>query len=70
MVLEIQLQGFASANSALDDASRLDAIILDGKPSASEQQSGIANAKVRHFRNRRWSGSMPHLIRSNLSKRP
>ena len=41
---EIQVQSFASLRSALDDAPRFDALILDGKPNASEQTIEIARA--------------------------
>lgn len=39
---EIQVQSFASIKSAVDEASRFDALILDGKPNASEQTFEIA----------------------------
>lgn len=41
---EIQVQSFASVKTALSDASRFDALILDGKPNASEQTMEIAMA--------------------------
>ena len=41
---EIQVQSFASIKSAVDEASRFDALILDGKPNASEQTLEIAKA--------------------------
>lgn len=41
---EIQVQSFASVKTALEDASRFDALILDGKPNASEQTAEIAKA--------------------------
>ena len=41
---EIQVQSFASVASALDEAPRFDALILDGKPNASEQTVEIAMA--------------------------
>lgn len=39
---EIQVQSFASVESALSDASRFDAMIMDGKPNASSQTLDIA----------------------------
>lgn len=39
---EIQVQSFATIKSALEEASRFDALILDGKPNASEQTVEIA----------------------------
>jgi chromosome partitioning protein len=39
---EIQVQGFASVKSAIEDAARFDAYILDGKPNASEQTFEVA----------------------------
>lgn len=39
---EIQVQSFASIKSAVDEASRFDALIMDGKPNASEQTFEIA----------------------------
>jgi len=39
---EIQVQSFASIKSAIEDAGRVDALILDGKPNASEQTMEIA----------------------------
>ena len=39
---EIQVQGFASVRSAIEDAARFDAYILDGKPNASEQTFEVA----------------------------
>lgn len=41
---EIQVQSFASVKTALEDAARFDALILDGKPNASEQTFEIAAA--------------------------
>lgn len=41
---ELQVQSFASVKTALEDAARFDALILDGKPNASEQTIEIANA--------------------------
>ena len=41
---EIQVQSFASVKSALADASRFDAMIMDGKPNASEQTQEVAQA--------------------------
>ncbi|MCY4314681.1 MAG: ParA family protein [Roseovarius sp.] len=41
---ELQVQSFASVKTALEDAPRFDAIILDGKPNASEQTTNIAKA--------------------------
>lgn len=41
---EVQVQSFASVRTALEDAERFDALILDGKPNASEQTLEIANA--------------------------
>jgi chromosome partitioning protein len=41
---EIQVQSFASVKTALEDAPRFDALILDGKPSASDQTLEIAQA--------------------------
>lgn len=41
---EIQVQSFASIKSAVDEAARFDALILDGKPNASEQTHEIAKA--------------------------
>lgn len=41
---EIQVQSFASVKTALDDAPRFDALILDGKPNASDQTLEIAKA--------------------------
>ena len=39
---EIQVQGIASVKSAIEDAARFDAYILDGKPNASEQTFEVA----------------------------
>jgi chromosome partitioning protein len=39
---EMQVQSFASVKTALEDASRFDAFIMDGKPNASEQTLEIA----------------------------
>lgn len=44
VVPEIQVQSFAAVKTALDDASRFDALILDGKPNASDQTFEIAQA--------------------------
>ena len=41
---ELQVQSFASVKTALAEASRFDALILDGKPNASEQTIEIAQA--------------------------
>mgnify|MGYP001041864158 FL=1 len=41
---EIQVQSFASVKTALEDAARFDALILDGKPNASDQTFEIAKA--------------------------
>lgn len=41
---EIQVQSFASVKSALEESDRFDALILDGKPNASEQTFEIAKA--------------------------
>ena len=41
---EIQVQSFASVKTALEDAQRFDALILDGKPNASDQTIEIATA--------------------------
>ena len=41
---EIQVQSFASTASAVNDAARFDALILDGKPNASNQTLEIAKA--------------------------
>jgi chromosome partitioning protein len=41
---EIQVQSFAGVRSALAEQSRFDALILDGKPNASEQTVEIAMA--------------------------
>lgn len=41
---EILVQSFASIKTALDDAPRFDALIIDGKPNASEQTCEIAKA--------------------------
>ena len=41
---EIQVQSFASVKTALEDAQRFDALILDGKPNASDQTLEIAMA--------------------------
>lgn len=41
---EIQVQSFATIKSAVEEASRFDALILDGKPNASEQTIEIAKA--------------------------
>lgn len=44
VVPEIQVQSFAAVKTALDEASRFDALILDGKPNASDQTFEIAQA--------------------------
>lgn len=41
---EIQVQSFATIKSALEEAARFDALILDGKPNASEQTIEIAKS--------------------------
>lgn len=41
---ELQVQGFATVKSALNEAPRFDALILDGKPNASDQTTEIAQA--------------------------
>lgn len=41
---EIQVQSFASVKTSLDEAPRFDALILDGKPNASEQTIEIGQA--------------------------
>lgn len=41
---EIQVQSFASVKSAVEEAPRFDALIIDGKPNASEQTWEIAKA--------------------------
>ena len=41
---EVQVQSFASVKTALEDAARFDALILDGKPNASDQTFEIAKA--------------------------
>jgi chromosome partitioning protein len=41
---EILVQSFGSVKTALADADRFDALILDGKPNASEQTAEIAKA--------------------------
>ncbi|MEM9765142.1 MAG: hypothetical protein AAF968_22025, partial [Pseudomonadota bacterium] len=41
---EIQVQGFARVATALAERARFDALILDGKPNASEQTVEIAEA--------------------------
>lgn len=41
---EIQVQSFATVKTALEEAARFDALILDGKPNASEQTIEIAQA--------------------------
>lgn len=41
---EIQVQSFARVKSAVEDADRFDALILDGKPNASDQTLEIAKA--------------------------
>lgn len=41
---EIQVQSFATIKTALEDAPRFDALILDGKPNASEQTIEIAKS--------------------------
>lgn len=41
---ELQVQSFASVKTALGEAPRFDALILDGKPNASDQTTEIAAA--------------------------
>ena len=41
---ELQVQSFASVKTALEEAPRFDALILDGKPNASDQTFKIAKA--------------------------
>lgn len=41
---EIQVQNFANVKTALEEAVRFDALILDGKPNASEQTIEIGKA--------------------------
>lgn len=41
---EVQVQSFARVKSAIEDANRFDALILDGKPNASDQTIEIARA--------------------------
>ena len=41
---ELQVQSFATVKTALAEAPRFDALILDGKPNASEQTLDIAKA--------------------------
>ncbi|MBF9036823.1 AAA family ATPase [Rhodobacterales bacterium HKCCE2091] len=41
---EVQVQSFASVKTALEEAPRFDALILDGKPNASEQTAEVARA--------------------------
>jgi chromosome partitioning protein len=41
---ELQVQSFATVKTALGEAPRFDALILDGKPNASEQTAEIAQA--------------------------
>ena len=41
---EVQVQSFASVKTALSEAGRFDALIMDGKPNASEQTSEIGLA--------------------------
>lgn len=41
---EIQVQSFATLKTALEEAARFDALIIDGKPNASEQTIEIAQA--------------------------
>lgn len=41
---ELQVQSFATVKTALAEAARFDALILDGKPNASEQTIEIAQA--------------------------
>lgn len=41
---EIQVQSFAAVKTALEEASRFDVLILDGKPNASDQTYEIASA--------------------------
>ncbi len=41
---EIQIQSFASVKTALEDGPRLDTLIIDGRPNASEQAYEITKA--------------------------
>lgn len=41
---ELQVQSFATVKTALAEAPRFDALILDGKPNASDQTAEIAEA--------------------------
>jgi len=41
---EIQVQSFGSTKTATQEAARFDALIMDGKPNASDQTFEIANA--------------------------
>jgi chromosome partitioning protein len=41
---ELQVQSFATVKTALEETGRFDALILDGKPNASEQTVEIATA--------------------------
>lgn len=41
---EVQVQSFATLKTALEEATRFDALILDGKPNASDQTVEIARA--------------------------
>lgn len=41
---ELQVQSFATVKTALEEAKRFDALIMDGKPNASEQTFEIATA--------------------------
>ena len=47
VVPELQVQSFASVRSAVGEAQRFDALILDGKPHASDQTFEVA--KVAHL---------------------
>ena len=47
---EIQVQSFASVKTALEDAPRFDALIIDGKPNASEQTYEIAKVLAHGLR--------------------
>ncbi len=44
IIPELQVQSFATVKTALEESGRFDALILDGKPNASEQTVEIATA--------------------------
>ena len=44
VIPELQVQGYASLATALEEAPRFDALVLDGKPNASDQTTEIARA--------------------------